>query len=244
MPDAVAGGKLTGHVACLSSPPALRKPKAPVKQTPNDGPMFPMSVTGICKHFVRLAAFLLLVAAPVLTAGWASASSDYAYYARSLLSRLPENVGARPDLENYLDKLVSSYRRSKGRRGLIASDLMREAARAQAADMMFAGKSNHRSGSGHSFDVRFGAYVDDADLYRARGENAASDRRKGPADESKARRLFASWLASGGHRRNLMKRDYRYVSTGVIQRGEELWAVQVFWSEPTEPGDNPLVIGQ
>src|SRR5262249_39396857 len=160
------------------------------------------------------------------------------YYARTLLSKLPGNAGARPDLESYLDKLVSSYRQSKGRKGLIASDLMREAARAQAADMMLAGKSNHTSRAGPSFDARFGAYVEDVELYKARGENAASDRKKGPADESKARGLFALWLASSGHRSNLMKRDYEFVSTGVIQRGEELWAVQIFWSKPVPPTSN------
>ncbi|WP_119269487.1 CAP domain-containing protein [Taklimakanibacter deserti] len=203
-----------------------------------------MSMLSSRKHVIRLVALLLLAAASILPAGQtAQASSDYAYYARALLSKLPENAGARPDLEEYLDKLVSSYRQSKGRKGLIASDLMREAARAQAADMMFTGKSNHRSRSGHSFDQRFGAYVEDVELYRAKGENAASDRKKGPADESKARALFALWLASGGHRRNLMKRDYDYVSTGVIQRGDELWAVQMFWSKPAPPNSNPLIIG-
>jgi uncharacterized protein YkwD len=192
----------------------------------------------------HIAALMLAAAAFLLPGRAVEASSDYAYYARSLLSRLPEGTGARPDLEDYLDKLVSAYRQSKGRKGLIASDLMREAARAQAADMMFAGKSNHRSGAGHSFDQRFAAYVEDVELYRARGENAASDRRKGPADERKARALFASWLASGGHRRNLMRRDYAFVSTGVIQRRNELWAVQIFWSRPVPPDSNPLIVGQ
>lgn len=197
------------------------------------------------KPLIRLVVLLLLAAAGLVPAGApAEASSDYAYYARSLLSQLPDNAGARPDLEEYLDKLVSSYRVSKWRKRLIASDLMREAARAQAADMMYSGKSNHKSRKGHSFDQRFGAYVDEVELYRARGENAASDRKKGPADETKARALFALWLASGGHRRNLMKRDYEYVSTGVIQRGNELWAVQIFWSKPIEPNSNPLIIGQ
>jgi uncharacterized protein YkwD len=196
-------------------------------------------------HAFRLAAIALFVAMGLGFSGLkAQASSDYAYYARSLLSHLPENAGSRPDLEEYLDKLVSSYRQSKGRKGLIASDLMREAARAQAADMMFTGKSNHRSRAGHSFEQRFGAYVGEGELYRARGENAASDRKTGPADESKARSLFALWLASSGHRRNLMKRDYEFVSTGVIQRGEELWAVQIFWSKPIEPGSNPLLLIQ
>lgn len=170
----------------------------------------------------------------------AYALSGYANFAKKVLSRLPEQTEARPDLETYLDGMVSSYRKSKSRKGLIPSDLMREMARAQAADMMAAGRSGHSSSGGFSFGQRFGGYVEDIDLYRARGENAASDRRKGDAGKTKARRLFQLWLDSGGHRRNLMSPDYEYVSTGVIQRGDELWAVQVFWSKPVEPGSNPL----
>ena len=195
----------------------------------------------------RILGFLvaLLLAAGLLLSGVpAEAAGNYAQYARSLLTSLPENSGARPDLEAYLDRMVSSYRQSNGRKGLIASDMMREAARAQAADMMFARKSNHKSRAGHSFDQRFGAYVEAVELYRARGENAASDRKKGPVDEAKARALFALWLDSSGHRRNLMKRDYEFVSTGVIQRGDELWAVQIFWSKPIPPNSNPLIFGE
>jgi len=191
-----------------------------------------------------LVALLLAVAGLLLTGVEARAQGNYAQYARSVLANLPENSGARPDLEAYLDKLVSSYRQSNGRKGLIASDMMREAARAQAADMMFAGKSGHKSRDGHSFDMRFGAYVEAAELYRARGENAASDRKKGPADLMKAKALFDLWLNSSGHRRNLMKRDYEFVSTGVIERGDELWAVQIFWSKPIPPNSNPLIIGE
>jgi uncharacterized protein YkwD len=197
------------------------------------------------QRFHRLAFVVFLIAAGIGVSGLpAEAASDYARYAQRVLTNLPENAGARPDLEAYLDKLVSSYRQSKGRKGLIASDMMREAARAQAADMMFAGKSGHKSRAGHSFSQRFSAYVENEDLYRARGENAASDRKKGPADERKARAVFDLWLDSGGHRRNLMSRDYEFVSTGVIQRGEELWAVQIFWSKPMEPGSNPLLLIQ
>jgi hypothetical protein len=31
-----------------------------------------------------------------------------------------------------------------------------------------------------------------------------------------------------------MKRDYEFISTGAVQRGDELWAVQIFWSRPVE----------
>jgi uncharacterized protein YkwD len=196
------------------------------------------------KTLSRLVALLLAGGALLLTGVEARAAGNYAQYARAVLASLPENSGARPDLEAYLDRLASSYRKSNGRKGLIASDMMREAARAQAADMMFAGGSRHTSRQGHSFDQRFTAYAEATELYRARGENAASERQKGPVDEAKAKALFQLWLESSGHRRNLMKRDYEFVSTGVIQRGDELWAVQIFWSKPVPPDTNPLIIGQ
>ena len=196
----------------------------------------------------RRSALSVLLLLPILGAGFppgdARAAGNYAQYARQVLNGLPANSAPRPDLEAYLDKLVSTYRQANGRKGLAASDMLREAARAQAADMMFAGKSRHVSRAGHSFDQRFGAYVEAAELYKARGENAASDRKKGPADLAKAKALFDLWLDSSGHRRNLMKRDYEFVSTGVIQRGNELWAVQIFWSKKMEPGSNPLLLIQ
>lgn len=194
--------------------------------------------------FAFCVVLLLLMSGAGPWSGAALAAGNYAQYARSVLAGLPGNSQPRPDLEAYLDGLASSYRQSNGRKGLIASDMMREAARAQAADMMFAGKSRHTSRQGHSFDQRFSAYVEADLLYKARGENAASDRKKGPADEAKAKVLFGLWLDSSGHRRNLMKRDYDFVSTGVIQRGDELWAVQIFWSKPVPASSNPLIIGQ
>jgi uncharacterized protein YkwD len=196
------------------------------------------------QHALRLAAIAALALAGLAVSSFSGqAAGAYAQYARAVLTHLPENAGARPDLEGYLDKVVSSYRQSNGRKGLIASNLMREAARAQAADMMLDGRSGHRSRQGDSFVTRFSAFVDDADLYRAKGENAASNRVRGQADLTKAKAIFGQWLDSGGHRRNLMSRDYEYVSTGVIERGDELWAVQIFWSKPVPPNSNPLIIG-
>jgi uncharacterized protein YkwD len=196
------------------------------------------------KTLSRLVALLLAGAVLVLTGVNAESAGSYAQYARAVLASLPENSGARPDLEAYLDRLASSYRKSNGRKGLIASDMMREAARAQAADMMFAGSSGHTARQGHSFNQRFAAYAEATEIYRARGENAASERQKGPVDEAKAKALFQLWLESGGHRRNLMNRDYEFVSSGVIQRGDELWAVQIFWSKPVPADSNPLIIGE
>ncbi len=162
------------------------------------------------------------------------AAGGYRGYADQLLSDLPQGVRPRPDLEVLLQGLASAYRREHSRDAFEPSDLLRDAARAQALDNMQQGKSGHRSARGEEFDSRFSAFMADADLYPARGENAASDRHKGEAGAAKARRLFASWIGSSGHRRNLMSRDYYFVSTGVIQRGDELWAVQIFWSKRRE----------
>src|SRR5437763_6883616 len=166
-------------------------------------------------------------------------AGPYHSYAVELVKKLPAGAQIRPDIETYLDGAASAYRIANGRKGVIADDLMRLAARAQAADMLLAGKSGHISRNGYSFDSRFAAFVDNADRYRARGENAAGDRRKGTPDHDRARRLFQLWLDSSEHRYNLLKRDYEFVSTGVIQRGGELWAVQIFWSRPIAA--NPLM---
>ena len=174
--------------------------------------------------------------------GWpnpAVLAGPYHSYAVETVKKLPAGAQIRPDLETYLDGIVSAYRMANGREGVVGDELMRVAARAQAADMMIAGKSGHVSRDGYSFDSRFAAFVDNADRYRARGENAAGDRRKGPADRVKVRRLFELWLDSSEHRSNLLKRDYAFVSTGVVQRGDELWAVQIFWSRPIAA--NPLM---
>ena len=160
--------------------------------------------------------------------------AGYRDYAHGLVGSPPKGAVVRPDLELLLDEMASAYRTGKSRAPLEASDQLREAARAQAIDNMRRGKSSHRSNRGEEFSTRFSADVDDAELYPARGENAASDRHDDAADEAKACRLFKSWLDSSGHRRNLMSRDYEFVSSGVIQRGNELWAVQIFWSKPRE----------
>jgi len=181
-------------------------------------------------------ALLLLVTGFLLVPLPALAS--YRDYAHTLVTSPPNGAKLRPDLEILLDEMASAYRTGRSRPSLEASDLLREAARAQAIDNMRRGKSSHRSGRGEEFGTRFSAYMIDAELYAARGENAASDRRKDAADEAKARRVFKSWLDSSGHRKNLMSRDYEFVSTGVVQRGNELWAVQIFWSKPREQQKN------
>lgn len=189
------------------------------------------------KHFAVLAVLLLLVglAAPAR----ASSESVYKTYATGLVAKLPGNISVRADLETYLSALASRARKKEGLKGLTASSRLRIAARAQAADMALGDYLSHYSRNGDSFSVRFAAFA--PDWNGRRGENAAREPRGGGVDKAKARRLFGQWLDSSGHRRNMMRTDYDFVSTGAVQIGNTLYAVQIFWQKQdvrnrTKPG--------
>lgn len=159
----------------------------------------------------------------------AHAKDGYDSYANRLLKTLPSNSRIRPDLEIYLSKLASAARRQAGKSGLKHSKLVTKAARAQAAEMLHGNFVGHGSRGGYSFQDRLHAYT--GHRYSYWGENAARDRLPGKADKKKARRLFNLWLNSRGHRRNLMRDSFSYVSTGVVQKGNTLYAIQIFWEK-------------
>ncbi len=177
---------------------------------------------------------LAVAAAFVLVCAWPApketvASPAYRAYAIKLVTNLPAGARIRPDLEAELDAMASAARRKAGKSAVRSSDLLRQAARAQAVEMLKGNFVGHRSASGFRFRQRFEAFGGDE-----RGdfaEIAARDRQSGAVDKAKARRLFGQWLKSAGHKRQLMNRWYKYVSTGAIQRGHHLYAVQIFWEK-------------
>ena len=190
----------------------------------------------------RPVAVALLLAAALGVASATSAghaASPYRTFAERLVANLPNGMALRPDLEAYLSARAAEARRSAGRTAVAASPELVTAARAQAAEMAIGDYVGHQSSTGEPFRKRFEAFLDNAGV-TAMGENAARDRRKGAVDNTKAARLFQQWLDSAGHRRNLMNPDYQYVSTGVVQYGNHLYAVQIFWnrdpSKAVEPG--------
>jgi uncharacterized protein YkwD len=172
----------------------------------------------------------LATAVALLPATTATASQAYRSFAVELLKAKPGAAVIRSDLEAYLDELATEARRANGRAPLVASDLLRDAARAQALEMLQGNFVGHQSKSGFQFRHRFAAFADPG-LHGNHGENAARDRQAGAVDRAKARRLFRQWLDSTGHRRNLMNRNYRYVSTGAVAIGHHLYAVQIFWEQ-------------
>jgi uncharacterized protein YkwD len=188
----------------------------------------PRLIATLCKCvLIWLAVGLVLLPGTALEAG----AKTYREIALASLKNLPADARFRADLEASVAGQANAYRQSKGISSLQTSSRLRDAARAQAVDMMLNGYVGHKSSSGHEFDSRMRAFVGSSLMMMPRmGENAARDTQKGEADEGKARRLFQQWVESRPHRKTLLNSGYKFVSTGVVQRGNKIWAVQIFFA--------------
>lgn len=197
----------------------------------------PGLIATLCKY-----AQILILAGPTLFVGTAfeAGAKTYLEIAIGSLKNLPADAHIREDLEASIAGQANAYRQSKGIASLQTSSRLRDAARAQAVDMMLSGNVGHRSSSGHEFDSRMRAFLGSSMMMMPRmAENAARDTQKGEADAGKARRLFQQWVDSRPHRKTLLNSGYKFVSTGVVQRGNKIWAVQIFFA-PLPDGVNIL----
>lgn len=185
-------------------------------------------ITTLCK-----CTLIWLVLCLVLLPGAAFEASAKTYLEIALgsLKNLPADARIREDLEAQIAGQANAYRQSKGVASLQASPKLRDAARAQAIDMMLNGYVGHKASSGHEFDSRMRAFLGSPIMMMPRmAENAARDTQKGEADAGKARRLFQQWVDSRPHRKTLLNSGYKFVSTGVVQWGNKIWAVQIFFA--------------
>lgn len=195
----------------------------------------------ICFRYLRLRAIVAVHLALVVALGLAlaprhAAAGTYLDFATSVTAKPPAGSMFRPDLEAELVRLANSYRSQKGKKPLKAGDFFVTAARAHAADMMLHNFMGHRASTGHEFSSRMAVFAGDVTRFPSLGENAARDTKKTPVDAAKARALFQQWVDSSSHRKQLVSRNYQFVSTGVIQRGTSIWAVQIFYATPREKG--------
>lgn len=163
-------------------------------------------------------------------------AGPYLDYARGLAAHPPRGSTYRPDLEAELVDLLNGYRAQQRKEAVTADPAFEDAARAHAADMMLNNFLGHSSSTGQSFQGRMTAFAGDVTKYPSIGENAARDTRDTPVDAAKAQDLFRQWVESPPHRRNLVNRSFAFVSTGVIQRGNSIWAVQIFFATPRAKG--------
>ncbi len=185
---------------------------------------------------IWMAMWIGLLAAGVGLGAPGALGGPYLDYANSLNRSPPQGAKYRPDLEEELVRLANAYRAAEGRKPLVPGGQFRAAARAHAADMMGHGFMGHKASTGHDFDSRMRVFVDDITRFPALAENAARDTQKTPIGAAKARALFKQWINSRPHRKALTSRDYQFVSTGVIQRGTSIWAVQIFFAAPRQKG--------
>lgn len=179
---------------------------------------------------VGLAVALMVAGAGI---GPVAASSGYKAYAERLVAHPPSGATARSDLEAYIGGLTNAYRKSQGKPALALAKDATIAARAQALDMLKGNFVGHQSASGYRFGQRVEAFVGETETA---SENAARDRLPGEADKRKAARLFQQWVDSRGHRRNMLSNDLAEVSIGVVQAGNHIYAVQIFWKKRATEG--------
>ncbi|MCA3554165.1 CAP domain-containing protein [Aestuariivirga sp.] len=163
-------------------------------------------------------------------------AGPYLDYAEGLASRPPEGSQYRPDLEAMLVGLLNAYRAAKGKAPVTADAAFGPAARAHAADMMLNNFMGHSSSTGMSFQGRMAAFAGDVTKYPSLGENAARETAGRGSLEEKTRALFRQWVDSAPHRKNMVNRSFAFVSTGVIERGGDIWAVQIFFAAPRAKG--------
>lgn len=163
-------------------------------------------------------------------------AGPYLDYAKGLAAHPPKGSTYRPDLEAGLVSLLNAYRGRQGKKPVTADPAFLEAARAHAADMMLNNFMGHTASTGQSFQGRMAAFVGDVTKYPSIGENAARDSQDTPVDDAKLEALFQQWIESSSHRRNMVSRSFQFVSTGVIQRGNKIWAVQIFFATPRQKG--------
>ena len=172
-----------------------------------------------------------VVLAALIPAPQSLAAQTYLQFAKSIVANLPADSQFREDLESQLVAEANSFRGRKRVKPLEASGQLRMAARAHATDMMLNNFVGHRSSKGQQFDARMSAFLGAPLMLPKMAENAARDTQKGEADAGKASRLFQQWVDSAPHRKALLNSGYRFVSTGVVQRGNKIYAVQIFFNQ-------------
>lgn len=188
-----------------------------------------MSHNAARRHLILLTLGMVLGLRP-------AAAGPYRDFVSGLNASPPGGSRFRPDLEATLAALVSAYRVEQGKEPIAPDDTFQAAARAHAADMMLNGFMGHSSSTGLGFQGRMQALLGDVTKYPSIGENAARDTQDTPADAGKARAILGQWTGSRTHRKVMVNRSFRFVSTGVIERGNSIWAVQIFFGTPRQKG--------
>ena len=186
-----------------------------------------LSYLGFSRNGLQAVALaLLLIVSTVANAG---ARENYTQFAERILASPPAGAEVRADLEAAVLRSTNAYLSSQGLKPLKpANAVLLKAARAQAMDLLMQGGMGHVSGNGYSFESRIRAFHPGQMFLPVMAENAARLRNSGLSDSAKAQAIVQQWVKSSGHRKNMVNRSYVMVGVGVVSRGKDVYAVQVF----------------
>jgi uncharacterized protein YkwD len=190
-------------------------------------PAFPANGRVIWRCLALLMTLLIALVAQGLLEG-AVARERYVAFVQRVNAAPPGGLRFRPDLEQVIANAVNGYRRKQGAGAVGVAASLKAAARAHAVDLALNEEMGHVSSSGQDFDSRMRAVKGGPLFLPSMGENAARDRRKSAANSGKALGLVQHWIGSSGHRRNMINRSFTASAVGVVQKGSQIYAVQIF----------------
>jgi uncharacterized protein YkwD len=157
------------------------------------------------------------------------ARETYVQYADRILAAPPYGTQVREDLEAAVFRATNAYLSSQGLNPLKpANEILIKAARAQAMDLLLQGGMGHVSSNGYNFESRIRAFHPGQMFLAPMAENAARLRKSELSDSAQAQALVQQWVKSSGHRKNMVNRTYTTVALGVVSRGRDVYAVQIF----------------
>ena len=178
---------------------------------------------------LRLVAFGVFALGLLIAIGTLQARETYQQFSQRILSAPPEGVVIKSDVEAAILMATNAYRKSRGLRPLkLSSGKLRDAARVQAMDLLATGQMGHVASTGHDFDARMRALHPGEMMLPALAENAARQTRKKLSSAENAAALVGQWIKSAGHRRNMADASFVTIAIGAVQRGDVVYAVQIF----------------
>ena len=159
----------------------------------------------------------------------ALARETYQQFSQRILAAPPNGSVIKPDVEAAILMATNAFRKTRGLKALkLASAALRDAARVQAMDLLEMGKMGHVASTGHDFAARMRALRPGQMILPVMAENAARQTRKKLSSAENANALVQQWIKSAGHRRNMADASYISIAIGAVQRGDIVYAVQIF----------------
>ena len=174
--------------------------------------------------------------------GRPSEVARYVERAEACLEAPPEGFVFDPALEAGFLKLVNAERRDAGLAPVELRSALRNTARFHSLDMAVNGFFGHEGPDGRSGDDRVAA-LDRTALVDFSAENVATvSKSSGRMDPDFAlQRLHDNFMASPGHRANILHPKATHVAFGVVRTRGGVWVTQTFLSlSGTLPEAAPL----